>query len=607
MTSTLNRKMSQTRRYRAPDPYYKERKGYGDHYSSGVLTAKDVLRVLSEYQGASLEDFTDPVRKLLLAEDTGAMDMFRAAFTPKTRSTVDNMELFELIGDSVLNCVVVAEILHQEPELVNISAGIVYRLMNEVTSTSPLANIAKTSGVADLVLGSTEKHDPKVLEDTVEAVIGALASLSIICPPEDESRVLRQTENFVLNLVRPVLDRELGRVRGAMTSGQLISLYLKDSERANHVLAVGQARYKIIEGADNLTSVRQIGSDGRPFGRSLLSYRGESKRAARDMINRMILDRPEVFGATLFDANMGESAEITKFVDRPVTNADLKRAAHVAALFEPDSEMARVLKESRGIVALRTAFTDPRINQTVRGHGMFNMLGDRLLKMYTLLRYLPRRFPTMMTCSSVAEISSGLSRLSQCRSTLARRLGLVRHVEVSAKAFTVTTTSNSNAANRSYNDVLAASFSSLLSVSVYLITDGFRKGPGLLSSSLNFLTDFVEPLIDSVDFVSLNKSYSLGGKATMSDVSRNTKLIKEAHQEEKPDTSTHRRTLQSSVRIGNHTIRGLGINKSESHDDLADKVVSAMLGHPYRSALDPGDNYPNVDARMHLFGVEHRK
>ena len=103
-------------------------------------------------------------------------DLLSQALTHRSRSSVHN-ERLEFLGDSILNCVVAAELFERFGEL---PEGDLSRVRTHLVREEALHQVAQTLGLGDhLQLGEGELKSggfarPSILADALEALIGAV-------------------------------------------------------------------------------------------------------------------------------------------------------------------------------------------------------------------------------------------------------------------------------------------------------------------------------------------------------------------------------------------------------------------------------------------------
>lgn len=103
-------------------------------------------------------------------------DLLKQALTHRSHSNRHN-ERLEFLGDSVLNCVIAAELFQRFPE---IKEGELSRLRASLVRQEALHRIAMDIGIGDcLQLGDGEQKSgghsrPSILADALEALIGAV-------------------------------------------------------------------------------------------------------------------------------------------------------------------------------------------------------------------------------------------------------------------------------------------------------------------------------------------------------------------------------------------------------------------------------------------------
>lgn len=538
-----------------------------------------VDNIMSIVANATDRDCAQTIYSYLVHPSGIPMSMFRAALTTKSVDPLDNMEMLELVGDSVVNCVSIAEVLRRERELIK-EGGNVYRVMNEITSTEPLARAAKFIQLDRYIIATHVKSGKmsNVLEDAFEAFVGAMALLPTLklFPKAEDTQIYKCTEKFVIGALENEIATQIAHVKDAFQRGiPLKDKYLKDSERATHILAKSR-KHKIIN-----NSLYTEGSATPIFACS-----------SKEEIYRLILSNTH-----LFEGN-GDSANVQKKPTRSFDNfeesqLDAERAQHVLQICNGYGNLSKELPTRFGQYLMRSAFTDDRIDPM---QSTLNMFGDRLFKMYALLEYIPNRFPFVLNSNAAAEITNAISRLSQCRVTLARKLGLVRYVNVSDRAFEISSSVGAGSGNKNYVDVLSASFSSMISACIYILTDFYSDY--IIDSTMKFLHECGAPLLDSVDFSTTMKSFSVGGKAALVDITSDP--IRSDRVEYVPEDEMHRRAAVIKM----NGLYGRGNNKAEAEDDLADKIIANIIGHPYRLSLDPGIGYPKTNAKFQLSAIE---
>src|SRR5438046_5107144 len=103
-------------------------------------------------------------------------ELLSRALTHRSHSALHN-ERLEFLGDSILNCVVAAELFERFDEL---SEGDLSRLRAQLVREETLHQVAQTLGIGDtLQLGEGELRSggfarPSILADAFEALIGAI-------------------------------------------------------------------------------------------------------------------------------------------------------------------------------------------------------------------------------------------------------------------------------------------------------------------------------------------------------------------------------------------------------------------------------------------------
>jgi len=111
-----------------------------------------------------------------LAYEPRDLSLFTAALTHRSAPGRNN-ERLEFLGDAVLNLVVAEHLFRAFPEC---TEGDLSRLRARVVSSEPLAEVAATLGIGDVLrLGSGELkaggfRRKSILADALEAVVGAL-------------------------------------------------------------------------------------------------------------------------------------------------------------------------------------------------------------------------------------------------------------------------------------------------------------------------------------------------------------------------------------------------------------------------------------------------
>lgn len=128
------------------------------------------------------------IRNLEKYLDAEAMDVFRQAFVHKSVSAVNNYELFEFIGDTIVNAAVADYLRRWDRNIVSVKY--LTRLKHNITSKKQLALIAEKTGFWPHIVIDKEtrkKFDDlplevrrkdleylSLLEDTFEAFLGAV-------------------------------------------------------------------------------------------------------------------------------------------------------------------------------------------------------------------------------------------------------------------------------------------------------------------------------------------------------------------------------------------------------------------------------------------------
>jgi ribonuclease-3 len=121
-------------------------------------------------------DWPAPWLRDRLAYEPRDLDLFSAALTHRSASGRNN-ERLEFLGDSVLNLVIAEHLFRAFPDC---TEGDLSRLRARVVSSDPLAEVAATLGIGDVLrLGSGELkaggfRRKSILADALEAVVGAL-------------------------------------------------------------------------------------------------------------------------------------------------------------------------------------------------------------------------------------------------------------------------------------------------------------------------------------------------------------------------------------------------------------------------------------------------
>ena len=131
-------------------------------------------------------------------------DLLRRALTHRSHGASNN-ERLEVLGDSVVNCVVALELYHRFPRL---SEGELSRLRANLVNQQSLAAVARRFDFgAQLLLGEGEVKSgggrrPSILADAVEAVIGAAF---LDAGFEAARRVVRTLMGEAIDAIDPVI------------------------------------------------------------------------------------------------------------------------------------------------------------------------------------------------------------------------------------------------------------------------------------------------------------------------------------------------------------------------------------------------------------------
>jgi dsRNA-specific ribonuclease len=578
-----------------------------------AIGASTIVKFLAKYGGLDEGNQNDPMLQLLQRPDSAALELFRSALTTKTADPVNNLETLELIGDSVLNCVSFAEIMRRKPRIFRMSNAIVYRILNDVTSRPALAAVARASGI-DSMIWSGEDITDATMEDCVESLVGAFASCSHLaadCIPSQDSatireRILYSVERFCSKLLNDEVEKHLAV---AESRNYNHALYMKYSERVNQIVIRsrkhGDVQYSMEVGPGPsrgtfvafMQGVNKLTRDKTTILRGPVEA---SVQEARDALARIVIEEKahmfEQSGEAGNDAEEDETATSnagTVAADPSDLHAgDRARSEYVAALFAGNEYPIEAMSSDAGTALLKVVFTDP-IAAKERGYmsnTVLNMMGDKLLKMYAFLSYIPKRFPMSVNSRNLNALSTVASRFSQTRGTFMRRLALVKHLDLSDELFAPPIGSNT----KSYGDMVTSTFSALIAAASYLATEEFAGRRLFLAPTTAMCEAFMEPLIDAIDFSSTNHTNSVGGRAFLSHSAFSSSIVRrrEDRQEEAVKNGRHIR-IYTMVRHGIE-FTGMGPTGNAAHDDAADQLMTMALGHSYRAAADPGVGRPDV-------------
>lgn len=572
------------------------------------VTIEEVESILEKY-GAITRDPADPIVKLLRGADGRALRLFIAALTHDSASAADNMQMMELIGDSLVNCVAIGEILRRRPEILRNPTGIVFRIMNDITSKEPLSDIALETGIGYLVRSRERAVVESVLEDSVEAFVGALLTLARFAPPELRPVILQRADNFTAAILKRTTEEKMARAASLQFNA---AAYLSNAERASNLLNVSGGNavqlslkytYNDSDGMYYPRVVEQAYDDEKHLGppRTVLRAAPDSNLdVAKDNIHRLVIENSYMFNNSGSGAIHGAPSD---FIEDPLSAEDKERLAFVVRLLDGKTPVP-LTAETPGLAqSLRAAFTDARIDPTRANSSFYNMFGDRLLKMYLLAVYIPSRFPLRISSDSVDEINVYLSRISQARGAFAQRLGLMRFMKVSDRAV--------GANFMGLGKMMDYTFSSLLAVAVCHICNKFETGAtGMIADTLSFMDRFLAPLLDSVDLSTTESSWHHNGRAYAYRIAphimpEKSRRFTQRQFGEDGETVTEASGLPTGKEGDEMRFYGYGVGRNAALDDMFDSFTAYVLNHPFRSTLDPGHNYPRLTGEFQLTAPRH--
>lgn len=504
-----------------------------------------------------------------------AYEVFRRAVTTKSANENENMEMLEFIGDSVVNCVTLAEILRRKPELLTVNTGIVYKLMNNVTSKAPLARISNECGVARLIVSNTNIDD-SAKEDAMEAFIGAYALLAQL----SDGNLLTDVERFVVG----VIDRQLTDVMAEAEAKKFdIAMYMQDSDIATTVLnrripEFAHVDHSMVDNYDKAARAHWsivVSNDRGKKTVTLVGPRRPNKQAARAALYKEIIKNPHLFNSA-YHPVLGGASPIGKTRARPVKSQEVLE--HVLNIFE----LPKPSTPQRTAELLNMAFTDSSVSLDYANNSMLNMFGDRIVKLYMALVYIPKRYPFMLNEHAVNDVSHAISRISTSRATFLRRFDMARFLEIGDALF-------AESDSKAYHNAMSTAFTAMLCAISWNSAE--KMGQFLLPTAA-LMDRVLGTALETVDMDSFNPAFSSGGRASY--VMQGL-LPKRASEVYKPNGEGLLMT-----KLENAGVRGFGTTKAEALDDAADEAISLIVGHPYRSSLGTAGYSPAMTAQSLL-------